>query len=293
MNELSKTSSRLEQRCISLELELQHNKESFQKDKPCENQDAPEFREFFIINELKAHLQAKDTTINNLKKHIQELKGKSVIDCSESMSKSKVLSPIVHLVLEPLSPKHKNNREAHVDYIRISKENADTRRDIVEQARILNPLDSALAYACMYTKQIQELLVCVSNTCPSSPLKSEKLVAITPMNKAKKVTFANTSATSENNTQKQVDVHTTQTTNKPLVHSTNVKCSTNVSRSKPQGETKSTRIMQPLSSNQKYQRVEAHTRKAKSSMDKENSMSKSVCSTCKNAYLMRIMTCVW
>ncbi|GJU01086.1 hypothetical protein Tco_1111424 [Tanacetum coccineum] len=37
MNELSKTCSRLKQRCISLELELQHNKESFQNDKPCEN----------------------------------------------------------------------------------------------------------------------------------------------------------------------------------------------------------------------------------------------------------------
>ncbi|GJS70295.1 hypothetical protein Tco_0703136 [Tanacetum coccineum] len=70
MNELSKTCSRLEQRCISLELKLQHKKESFQNDKPCENQDALEFHEFFIINELKAQLQAKDTTISNLKKHI-------------------------------------------------------------------------------------------------------------------------------------------------------------------------------------------------------------------------------
>ncbi|GJU26447.1 hypothetical protein Tco_1165068 [Tanacetum coccineum] len=54
--------------------------------------------------------------------------------------------------LEPLSPKLKNNREAHVDYIRITKENTDTLRDIVEQARTSNPLDNALAYACMYTK---------------------------------------------------------------------------------------------------------------------------------------------
>ncbi|GJY99889.1 hypothetical protein Tco_0517319, partial [Tanacetum coccineum] len=68
MNELSKTCSRLEQRCISLELKLQHKKESFQNNKPCENHDAPEFHEFFIINELNAQLQAKDTTISNLKK---------------------------------------------------------------------------------------------------------------------------------------------------------------------------------------------------------------------------------
>ncbi|GJU42867.1 hypothetical protein Tco_1195824 [Tanacetum coccineum] len=45
--------------------------------------------------------------------------------------------------LEPLSPKLKNNREAHEDYIRITKENADTLRDIVEQVRTSNPLDNA------------------------------------------------------------------------------------------------------------------------------------------------------
>ncbi|GJS96877.1 retrovirus-related pol polyprotein from transposon TNT 1-94 [Tanacetum coccineum] len=135
--------------------------------------------------------------------------------------------------LEQLSPKLKNNREAHVDYIRITKENTDTLRDVVEQARTSNPLDNTLAYACMYTKQIQELLVYASNTCPSSPLKSEKLVAVTPMNNARKVTCAKTSTTSNNNTQIQVDVHQTQTTSKPLVLSTNEKCSTNASRSKP------------------------------------------------------------
>ncbi|GJU01087.1 hypothetical protein Tco_1111425 [Tanacetum coccineum] len=213
---------------------------------------------------------------------MQELKGKSVADCSESMNKSKVIAPaVLKLDLEPLSPKLKNNREAHVDYIRITKENADTLCDIVEQARTLNPLDNALAYACMYTKQIQELLVYVSDTCPSSPLKSEKLVAVTPMNKAMKFNFAKISATSENNTQTRVDLHKTQTTNKPLVPSTSVQSSTNASGSIPGSTTKNTRIMQPLSSNKKYQRVEAHTRNAKSSLDKGNSVSKSVCSTCK------------
>ncbi|GJU46419.1 hypothetical protein Tco_1203685 [Tanacetum coccineum] len=132
-------------------------------------------------------------TITTLKEELWKLKGKSVIACRESVNKPKVISPVVHKVdLEPLSPKVKNNREAHVDYIRITKENADTLRDVVEQARTSNPLDNALAYACMYTKQIQELLVYVSDTCPSSPLKSEKLVVVTPMNNARKVTFVKT-----------------------------------------------------------------------------------------------------
>ncbi|GJR42799.1 hypothetical protein Tco_1310902, partial [Tanacetum coccineum] len=162
------------------------------------------------ISDLNASLQEKVLVIIVLKNELRKLKGKSVIACCESVNKPKVIAPVVHKEdLEPLSPKLKNNREAHVDYIRITKENADTLRDIVEQARTLNPLDNALAYACMYMQQIQELLVYVSDTCPSSPLKSEKLVAVTPINKARKVTFAKTSTTSDNNTQIPVDVHQT------------------------------------------------------------------------------------
>ncbi|GKA48137.1 hypothetical protein Tco_0741095 [Tanacetum coccineum] len=182
-----------------------------------------------------------------MKEELRKLKGKSVIACREYVNKQKVIAHVVHKIyLVPLSLKLNNNREAHEDYIRITKENADTLRDIVKQARTSNPLDNALAYACMYTKQIQDLLVYVSDTCPSSPLKSEKLVAVTPMNKARKVTFAKTSITSDNNTQIQVDVHQTQTTSKPLVPSTNEKCSTNASRSKLRSETKNHRIIQPL-----------------------------------------------
>ncbi|GJT21578.1 hypothetical protein Tco_0891515 [Tanacetum coccineum] len=153
------------------------------------------------ISDLNASLQEKVLVITALKYELRKLKGKSVIACREYVNKPKVITPVVHKVdLEPLPPKLKNNREAHVDYIRITKENADTLCDIVEQAITSNPLDNALAYACMYTKQIQELLVYVSDTCPSSLLKSEKLVAVTPMNKARKVTFAKTRTTSDNNT---------------------------------------------------------------------------------------------
>ncbi|GJY84292.1 hypothetical protein Tco_0497668 [Tanacetum coccineum] len=238
------------------------------------------------MNELSktSQLQAKDTTITNLKNHIQELKRKSVVDCREPVYKPKVIAPpVLKLDLEPLSSKLKNIKEAHVDYIRITKENADTLRDIVEQARTSNPLDNALAYACMYTKQIQELLVYVSDACPNSPSRSEKLVAVTPMNKARKGTFEKTNATSENTTQKRVDVHKTQTTNKPLVPSISVKSSTNASGSIPRSTTKNIRILQTSSSNQKYQRLEAHARNVKYNMNKGNSMSKFVCSTCKKS----------
>ncbi|GJR85844.1 hypothetical protein Tco_0209855 [Tanacetum coccineum] len=63
--------------------------------------------------------------------------------------------------------------------------------------------------------------------------------------------------------------------------STSVKSSTNASGSIPRSTTKNIRILQTSSSSQKYQRVKAHTRNVKSSLNKGNSMSKSMCSTCK------------
>ncbi|GKC18931.1 hypothetical protein Tco_1021081 [Tanacetum coccineum] len=53
---------------------MQQKEESFQSNKPCKNQDAPEFCEFFEINDLKAQLQAKTTLICNLKNQIKSVK---------------------------------------------------------------------------------------------------------------------------------------------------------------------------------------------------------------------------
>ncbi|GJZ24404.1 hypothetical protein Tco_0561863 [Tanacetum coccineum] len=77
-NELSKKFAKLEKHCISLELSLQHRNKSFQNDKPCKNQDAPGFPEFFEINELKAQVQDKNIAISELKKLIAKMKEKSV-----------------------------------------------------------------------------------------------------------------------------------------------------------------------------------------------------------------------
>ncbi|GKD98877.1 hypothetical protein Tco_1382774 [Tanacetum coccineum] len=107
--ELLKSYSKLEKHCISLEIAVQQSQES------------------------------------NLKNHIQELKGRSVAECTESMNKSKVIALGVYkLDLEPQFPKLMQNREVHVDYLKHTKEHADTLCEIVEQARALKPLDSAL-----------------------------------------------------------------------------------------------------------------------------------------------------
>ncbi|GJX49094.1 hypothetical protein Tco_0275939 [Tanacetum coccineum] len=76
-NELSHRFLLLEKHCISLELEIQQKDVSFQSHKPGKNHDAPEFREFFKINDLKAQLQAKTTLICNLKNQIKSVKEES------------------------------------------------------------------------------------------------------------------------------------------------------------------------------------------------------------------------
>nr|GEY53303.1 retrovirus-related Pol polyprotein from transposon TNT 1-94 [Tanacetum cinerariifolium] len=76
-NELSNRFLQLKKHCISLEISMQQKEESFQSNKPCMNHDSLNFREFFEINELKAQLQAKKSTINNLKKQIKNVHKKS------------------------------------------------------------------------------------------------------------------------------------------------------------------------------------------------------------------------
>ncbi|GJV18830.1 hypothetical protein Tco_1367850, partial [Tanacetum coccineum] len=75
-NKLSKRCSRLENLSISLEIKLQQSKESFQTNRPSHNQGAPEFKEFFIINDLQVQLKAKNISIEKLKEHIANIKGK-------------------------------------------------------------------------------------------------------------------------------------------------------------------------------------------------------------------------
>ncbi|GJR56491.1 hypothetical protein Tco_1407012 [Tanacetum coccineum] len=65
----------LEKHCISLEVDSQLHKESFQSDNSLSNQSAPSFDQYFELNELKAQSQEKDTVIKKLKERIKSLSG--------------------------------------------------------------------------------------------------------------------------------------------------------------------------------------------------------------------------
>ncbi|GKC94175.1 retrovirus-related pol polyprotein from transposon TNT 1-94 [Tanacetum coccineum] len=177
-NRLSKRFSELEQHCISLEIAMQLNKEIFPKNKTSVNQIEPSFDQLFELNNLKAEFQAKDTTIEKLKTNIKRLNKTSTTnntykqlydsinplrvrakEQTESLinqlnQKSVEITDLnaqlqeTKLDLVILAPKVKNNREAHEYYLKYTIEKADILREVVEQAKSRNPLDSASYSAC-------------------------------------------------------------------------------------------------------------------------------------------------
>ncbi|GJY11289.1 retrovirus-related pol polyprotein from transposon TNT 1-94 [Tanacetum coccineum] len=201
-NRLSKSFSKLEQHCISLELAMQLNKEIFQKNNTSVNQTKPSFDQLFELKISKVELQEKDTTIkklkantkslnktsttNNVKKDIDEIettniglehrsveiidlnaqlhekvffittlkndlrkfKGKDIVDNAARVSNATTIAQGMYkLDLVTLAPKDKNNRETHIYYLKHTMEQAAILREIVEQAKSLNPLDSASYFA--------------------------------------------------------------------------------------------------------------------------------------------------
>ncbi|GJS78447.1 hypothetical protein Tco_0728328 [Tanacetum coccineum] len=367
-NRLSKSFSKLEQHCISLELAMQLNKENFQKNNTSVNQTEPSFDQLFELNNLKVELQAKDTkieklreniirlhktsTTNSVKKDIDEIetinieleykvtkvenehlkqtykqlydsikpsrvrakehvdslvnqlnqksveitdlnaqlqekvfvittlkndlrkfKGKDIVDNAAQVSHDTIIAPGMYkLDRVTLAPKDKNNRETHIYYLKHTMEQAAILREIVEQAKSLNPLDSASYYAYKYVKLIQEFLGYVRDTCPDIHKPSEKLVAVTPINKKKTVRFAEP-VISSSTSQKQLSSSQTKmkhTTNNSVPTSTGVSRLTKSSRSKSTDNTKNDRILQISSSTQKKNKIEDHSRIVKSSLNKSN-----------------------
>nr|GEV24854.1 retrovirus-related Pol polyprotein from transposon TNT 1-94 [Tanacetum cinerariifolium] len=220
--------------------------------------------------DLKAQIQDKVFMITSLKNNLRKLKGKATVDnAAQIPSATTVVPEMFKLDLEPLAPKLMHNRKSHIFYLKHTQDQADILRGIVEQAKAKQPLDNELDFTYKHAKRIQELLVYVQDTCSSAIRPSETKVARTPMNKIKKVTFAEPIATSSTNQE-------THDSNKPMLHSTGVKCSTSDSGSKPPGNTKNNRISQPSSSN-KINKEEDQPKSVKTRKNNKNRVKKVKC----------------
>ncbi|GJU90032.1 retrovirus-related pol polyprotein from transposon TNT 1-94 [Tanacetum coccineum] len=212
------------------------------------------------IYDLNASLQEKVLVITALKDDLRKLKGKALPD--NVVMKHTIDPEMLKIDVEYLNPRLLNNRSAHSDYLKHTQEEATILREIVEQGKSQNPLNESLDSACKYTKQIQELLIIIKKTCPSFNNSSEKLVAVTPKNKDKRVRFIEPVTSSGNTITKSAST-SNLVSNRPMLSSTGVKPPTSASGSQPSDNTKKDKILQTPSSTQKN-KVEAHPRKVKS-----------------------------
>nr|GEX29739.1 hypothetical protein [Tanacetum cinerariifolium] len=214
--------------CLELETRLLKKKDLIEKDS-VENSD------------LNAQLQEKVFAIATFNNELRKLRGKNIVDISVSKPSATIAPGMFKLDIEHISRRLKNNKNAHEVYLEKTIENTNTLRGLVECARKQNPSEPLLESACMFTKHVQEFLFYVSKTCPSLTKPCEKLVAVTPMNKDKKVRLVE-HVISSSNIAKQTDSFRTKDSDKPLLTSTWVNTTTSASESKPSGNTKKNRI---------------------------------------------------
>ncbi|GJT57460.1 hypothetical protein Tco_0992514 [Tanacetum coccineum] len=94
-------------------------------------------------DEYNTLLKRKGFCHNIIKNDHMKLKGMDIGDNAAIVSNATTIAPGMYK-LDPvtLARKDKNNRETHIYYLKHTMEQADILREIVEQAKSLNPLDS-------------------------------------------------------------------------------------------------------------------------------------------------------
>nr|GEZ14228.1 hypothetical protein [Tanacetum cinerariifolium] len=210
-----------------------------------------------VFDQIEAVVQQ-----SSFDKQCLEIANKELLLENDRLSQQIMSQDIVYVVMKCMS--------LNVDCMNVGIQRSEScEKGIVEQAKAKQLLDNALDFPCKHAKRIQELLVYVQDTCPSAVKLSETKVARTPMNKFKKVTFAEPIAFSSTNQE-------TRNSNKPMLHSTGVICSTSASGSTPSSNTKNNRISQPSSSD-KINKVEDQPRSVKTRKNNKNHVKKVKC----------------
>nr|GFC00024.1 integrase, catalytic region, zinc finger, CCHC-type, peptidase aspartic, catalytic [Tanacetum cinerariifolium] len=154
-----------------------------------------------------------------------------------------VLTRTKHAVdVELIVPRLRNNRDAHIDYLRHLKESVETIRDIVEEAKVVRTLDRSIVSACRYTQHSQELLEYAIGTCPQGSQQRAKQLAHTPLIRKKQVAATKPSDRQDSNKNKHVVSQKIQKTNVLVPHSTGVKRCPKAGGSQPKSNHKTNRI---------------------------------------------------
>nr|GFC68186.1 hypothetical protein [Tanacetum cinerariifolium] len=193
-----------------------------------------------------------------------QLKGKAVLP--KAVSLNPIDPALLQVDVVPLIPKLRKNRTAHIDYIKHTPEEAATLRELVESERLHSPINTPLAYACKYTRWIQELLMILQQTCPRITDLGTKPVAVTPKNKQVRRTpqiIKSEKPSVDTSTSPNIDSNT------PVLSSTGVALVSSAGGSQSKYNTKKNRIRRTLKK-AKETELEDHPRKVKSSLNKAN-----------------------
>nr|GEZ28559.1 integrase, catalytic region, zinc finger, CCHC-type, peptidase aspartic, catalytic [Tanacetum cinerariifolium] len=154
----------------------------------------------FLIDELTDVQNEKVLVITALKETLSKLKGKAVVN--EAVTLHPIDPELLKIDVAPLAPKLRNNKTAHIDYLRHTQKETATLREIVER---------------------------------------NKLMAMTPKNNDKKIRFTDHIPLS-GNTPAKTTSSTNIVSNTPVLSSTGVNLLSSASGSQPQGNTKNDRI---------------------------------------------------
>ncbi|GJR45642.1 retrovirus-related pol polyprotein from transposon TNT 1-94 [Tanacetum coccineum] len=141
-----------------------------------------------ILNEsmenadLKGQIQEKVFVTTTLQNELKRLKGKNMLDNATTITNTTTIAPgMFKLDLDPLAPRLLKNRDAHIDYLKHTQEQAYILQGIVKQAKAKQPLDNALDF-------VESSKTPDSNTpvLPSTGLKSSTSASISQPTSNKK-----------------------------------------------------------------------------------------------------------
>ncbi|GJU54083.1 retrovirus-related pol polyprotein from transposon TNT 1-94 [Tanacetum coccineum] len=278
-DKLCKSFTTLEKHCItiSLEVDTHLNQEIFQQENSVSNQSAPSFNQLFELNELRAQSQEKDIVIMKMKEQINSFKGnvddnniKMDMDKIETLNielehkVSKLVAKNEHLkqtykqIYDSIKPAHVQSKEQCDTLIKQvnlkSVENSDLNAKIQEQVSkidmepIMPKLLNKRTAHSTYIKHTQEEALVLRDIV-------EHVKANYPQDPLLESAFRYTKVIQE------------------LLSHIRVRLSTSASGSEPSGNTKNDKIQRPPSSNLKN-KVEAHPRNIKTSLNKRNGIVK-------------------
>ncbi|GJT40955.1 hypothetical protein Tco_0940820 [Tanacetum coccineum] len=257
-------------KCLELETELIKKKdfiekEIFQRDNSGENLNAPTLNQLFEINKLKAQSQEKDTVIRKLKDRIKSLSGKENVkkDKKDIDEIETINIELEHSVSVENSDLNAQLHEKVFAIIALKNELRKLKGKNVVDTTVSKP--NATIALRMFKLDIEPISHRLKNNRDAHEVYLDTLRGFVEC--ARKQNLSEPILESACMFTKHVQEF--------LVYVIRVNSTTSASGSKPSDNTKKNKITQPPSSNQKN-KVEAHPRKVKSSLNKTNSISEPI-----------------